>query len=90
MGKMESLIKKSANRRTFLKTGITAAGAATMGASYWARGYRPSVKTMITMAISQKATSPSSGSSMLWSRSRPICGFNILNWEEPRTTKSPE
>jgi hypothetical protein len=32
MGKIESLIKKSANRRTFLKTGITAAGAATMGA----------------------------------------------------------
>jgi Ferritin-like domain len=32
MGKMETLIKKSANRRTFLKTGITAAGAATMGA----------------------------------------------------------
>src|SRR5580700_6360673 len=32
MGKLETLIKKSANRRTFLKTGITAAGAATMGA----------------------------------------------------------
>src|ERR1700719_3973992 len=32
MGKFETLIKKSANRRTFLKTGITAAGAATMGA----------------------------------------------------------
>jgi hypothetical protein len=32
MGKIETLIKKSANRRTFLKTGITAAGAATMGA----------------------------------------------------------
>jgi hypothetical protein len=31
MGKFETLIKKSANRRTFLKTGITAAGAATMG-----------------------------------------------------------
>src|ERR1700692_1368102 len=32
MAKLETLIKKSANRRTFLKTGITAAGAATMGA----------------------------------------------------------
>ena len=31
MGKLETLIKKSANRRTFLKTGM-AAGAATMGA----------------------------------------------------------
>src|SRR6201988_386385 len=32
MGQVETLIKKSANRRAFLKTGITAAGAATMGA----------------------------------------------------------
>ena len=32
MAKLETLIKKSANRRSFLKTGITAAGAATMGA----------------------------------------------------------
>src|SRR3984885_6095358 len=32
MTQFESLIKKSANRRAFLKTGITAAGAATMGA----------------------------------------------------------
>jgi hypothetical protein len=32
MTKRDSLIKKSANRRAFLKTGITAAGAATMGA----------------------------------------------------------
>ena len=32
MANLETLIKKSANRRTFLKTGITAAGAATMGA----------------------------------------------------------
>jgi hypothetical protein len=31
MTQFESLIKKSANRRVFLKTGITAAGAATMG-----------------------------------------------------------
>src|ERR1700693_4390610 len=31
MQKLETLIKKSANRRNFLKTGITAAGAATMG-----------------------------------------------------------
>jgi hypothetical protein len=32
MGKFETLIERSANRRAFLKTGITAAGAATMGA----------------------------------------------------------
>src|ERR1700752_1747092 len=32
MANLETLIKKSANRRRFLKTGITAAGAATMGA----------------------------------------------------------
>ena len=32
MAKLETLIKKPANRRAFLKTGITAAGAATMGA----------------------------------------------------------
>jgi hypothetical protein len=32
MAQFETLIKKSANRRAFLKTGITAAGAATMGA----------------------------------------------------------
>ena len=32
MGKFETLIKKPANRRAFLKTGLTAAGAATMGA----------------------------------------------------------
>jgi hypothetical protein len=32
MAQSETLIKKSANRRAFLKTGITAAGAATMGA----------------------------------------------------------
>src|SRR3984885_15376645 len=38
MGKMENLIKKSANRRTFLKTGITAAGAATMGAGLLGAG----------------------------------------------------
>jgi hypothetical protein len=31
MAQSETLIKKSANRRAFLKTGITAAGAATMG-----------------------------------------------------------
>src|SRR3984957_18745567 len=31
MGKFETLIKKPANRRAFLKTGLTAAGAATMG-----------------------------------------------------------
>ncbi len=32
MGKIETLIKKSANRRTFLKNGMIAAGAATVGA----------------------------------------------------------
>ncbi|MDX6461268.1 MAG: hypothetical protein QOE55_4965 [Acidobacteriaceae bacterium] len=32
MATLETLIKKSANRRTFLTTGITAAGAVTMGA----------------------------------------------------------
>ena len=32
MAKSETLIKNSANRRAFLKTGITAVGAATMGA----------------------------------------------------------
>jgi hypothetical protein len=32
MAKLETLIKKPANRRAFLKTGITAAGTATMGA----------------------------------------------------------
>src|ERR1700693_2024767 len=38
MAKLETLIKKSANRRTFLKTGITAAGAATMGAGLFCGG----------------------------------------------------
>jgi hypothetical protein len=32
MSKLETLIKKRANRRAFLKMGISAAGAATMGA----------------------------------------------------------
>jgi len=44
MTKLETLIKKSANRRTFLKTGITAAGAATMGAGLLGGGLSASVR----------------------------------------------
>ena len=41
MSEFENLIKKPGNRRTFLKTGITAAGAATIGAGLLGSGLLP-------------------------------------------------
>jgi hypothetical protein len=44
MSKFETLINKPANRRAFLKTGISAAGAATMDADHWVEGYPRSAR----------------------------------------------
>ena len=84
--KVESVISKSANRRSFLKKGALAAGAATVGAGLLGQSFQSSDGKKRAAAF-QPETPQFSDSSLPLKLSRPTSGYNTQNWEESRTVK---
>ena len=79
MANLETLIKKSANRRTFLRTGITAAGAATMGAGLLGGGLSALGQDQEEDGNITKGDIAILKFLNVLEQIRPICGFNTVN-----------
>ena len=77
------------NRRSFLKTGLAAAGAATMGTGLLARGTTASAQQTAPAVASLQVMLPSYSSWLREKHSRLTFTPNITNWADIRDGEVP-